>query len=186
TIHKLELPFFVLATQNPLEQEGTYPLPAAQQDRFIFTIFVDYPELDEENEIVRRVSEQNFGQINEVCAGEELIELQRVLRAIPVADAVIDYANALVRATRLGTDAVSQHATDWLSVGAGPRATINLVTASRCFCALDGRVAPSCDDVARAALPVLRHRLGLNYVARAEGLTTDDVIKKLVADVPKY
>jgi MoxR-like ATPase len=185
-IHPLDLPFFILATQNPLEQEGTYPLPEAQQDRFLFKIYVDYPELDDETEIVRRVSEQRFGVINPVCQGTTLLAMQKTIRDIPVADAVIDYANRLVRATRIGRDTALDFANEWLAWGAGPRATIYLVMAAKCFCALAGNPTPSCDDIGRAALPVLRHRIALNYTGKAEGLTTDDVVRKLLERVAKY
>ena len=185
-IHRLDPPFFVLATQNPLEQEGTYPLPEAQQDRFLFKIFVDYPAAEEEIRIVRRVTQQAFGRIETVCTGEELVALQKLLLDIPVADAVIDYANRLARATRARTPGALDFATNWLAWGAGPRATISLVAAARCHCALQGRAAPSVDDVIRVAKPVLRHRIALNYVGKAEGLTTDAVIDKLVEAVPKY
>ena len=184
--HRLELPFLVLATQNPLEQEGTYPLPEAQQDRFLFKIFVDYPESGHEVEIVRRTAARTFGAIESVCAGADLLAMQDAMVAMPVADAVIEYANRLVRATRVRTPDAVEVATKYLSWGAGPRATINLVIAARCFSALAGRATPSCDDIVRAARPVLRHRIALNYVGRAEGLTTDVVIDKLLAEVPKY
>lgn len=186
TIHRLPSPFLVLATQNPLEQEGTYPLPEAQQDRFIFKVFVGYPSKQEEHEIVRRVTSANFGDINPVCSCEELIALQRALISVPVADAVVEYANRLTRATRIKTPDAVEAATRWLSWGGGPRATINLVMAARCMAVISGRAAPSCDDVARVAKPVLRHRIAMNYVARAEGLSTDEIIDKIVAVVPKH
>lgn len=186
TVHRLDEPFFILATQNPLEQEGTYPLPEAQQDRFLFKIFVGYPEAQDEVEIVRRVSEKLFGKIDAVCDGETLLKMQETVRDVPVADAVIDYANRFVRATRIGQPDVPDFINNWLSWGAGPRATINLVIAAKCFSALSGSPTPSCDDVARAALPVMRHRIALNYTGKAEGLTTDAVIKKLLETVPKY
>ncbi|MEI8242844.1 MAG: AAA family ATPase [bacterium] len=184
--HKLELPFLVLATQNPLEQEGTYPLPEAQQDRFLFKIFVDYPESAHEIEIVRRSAARTFGAIESICTGADLLAMQEAMVAMPVSDAVIEYANRLVRATRVRTPDAVEVATKYLTWGAGPRATINLVIAARCFAALAGRATPSCDDIARAARPVLRHRVALNYVGRAEGLTTDVVVEKLLAAVPKY
>jgi len=185
-VHPLALPFLVLATQNPLEQEGTYPLPEAQQDRFLFKIFVDYPSMQDEVEIVRRSAARTFGKIDPVCTDKDLLGMQDAMTAMPVADAVIEYANRLVRATRVRTPDVLEVATTYLSWGAGPRATINLIVAARCFSALAGRATPSCEDVARAAKPVLRHRIALNYVGRAEGLTSDIVIDKLVAEVPKY
>jgi MoxR-like ATPase len=185
-IHHLELPFLVLATQNPLEQEGTYPLPEAQQDRFLFKVFVDYPESKDEVEIVRRSAARTFGAISSVCEGADLLAMQDAMVKMPVADAVIEYSNRLVRATRVRTPDARDVAQKYLSWGAGPRATINLILAARCFSALAGRATPSCDDVARAAHPVLRHRIALNYVGRAEGLNSDVVIDKLVAEVPKY
>ena len=185
-VYKLELPFLVLATQNPLEQEGTYPLPEAQQDRFLFKIFVDYPESGHEVEIVRRTASRTFGAIESVCEGADLLAMQEAMVAMPVADAVIEYGNRLVRATRVRTPDAVEVATKFLSWGAGPRATINLVIAARCFAALAGRATPSCDDIARAARPVLRHRIALNYVGRAEGLTTDVVIDRMLEAVPKY
>ncbi len=186
TVHPMAKPFFILATQNPLEQEGTYPLPEAQQDRFLFKIFVDYPSHDEETEIVRRVSQRNFGKIDAICDGETLLAMQKTIREIPVADAVIDYANTFVRATRVGRDTALDFVNDWLSWGAGPRATINLISSAKCFGALAGSPTPSCDDVVRAALPVMRHRLALNYTGKAEGLTTDSVIQKIIETIPKY
>ena len=147
---------------------------------------MDYPSAEEEIAIVRRVSDQTFGEIEPICKGEELLDLQTSLREIPVADAVIDFANRLVRASRAKRAGAADFAENWLAWGGGPRATIYLVVAARCFCAMDGRSAPSCDDIVRAAQPVMRHRIALNYVARAEGLTTDTVIDKLVASVPKY
>jgi MoxR-like ATPase len=185
-MHRLDLPFLVLATQNPLEQEGTYPLPEAQQDRFLFKIFVDYPEAGHEIEIVRRSAARTFGNIESVCTGPDLLAMQEAMVIMPVSDAVIEYANRLVRATRVRTPDAVEVATKYLSWGGGPRATINLVIAARCFAALAGRATPSCDDIARAAKPVLRHRVALNYVGRAEGLTTDVVIEKLLEAVPKY
>jgi MoxR-like ATPase len=186
TIHPLRLPFFILATQNPLEQEGTYPLPEAQQDRFLFKILVDYPEPNEEVEVVRRVSEQRFGEIEPVCDGPRLLAMQETIREIPVSDAAIDYANRLVRATRVGRDTALDFVNEWLSWGGGPRATIYLIMAAKCFAALAGNPTPSCDDIHRAALPVLRHRIALNYTGKAEGLTTDKVIAKLLETVEKY
>ena len=186
TIHNLPPPFLVLATMNPLEQEGTYPLPEAQQDRFLFKVFVGYPTSAEEIQIVRRVANTGFGNISPVCNGEELLALQKILKDLPVADAVVEYANRLVRATRLRTPDAVDAANQWLAWGAGPRATINLVLAARCFAVIDGRATPSCDDIIRVAKPILRHRLALNYVARAEGLSPDTVIGKIITAVPKY
>ncbi|NQT92365.1 MAG: MoxR family ATPase, partial [Lentisphaerae bacterium] len=185
-VHDMKNPFFILATQNPLEQEGTYPLPEAQQDRFLFKVFVDYPPDDDESEIVRRVSQDLFGRIDAVCDAQQLLAMQTVLREIPVAEAIIDYAKRLVRSTRVGREGALDFVNEHLAWGAGPRATINLVTAAKCFGALAGNPTPSCDDVARVALPVLRHRIALNYTGKAEGLTTDAVVEEVLAAVPKY
>ena len=135
---------------------------------------------------MRRSAARSFGVIESVCTGADLLAMQDAMVIMPVADAVIEYANRLVRATRVRTPDARDVANSYLSWGAGPRATINLVLAARCFSALAGRATPSCDDVARAARPVMRHRIALNYVGRAEGLTTDVVIEKLLAEVPKY
>jgi len=135
---------------------------------------------------VRRSAAQSFGSIENVCAGGDLLAMQKAMVGMPVAEAVIQYANRLVRATRVRTPEAMEVVTQYLSWGAGPRATINLVVAARCFSALAGRSTPSCDDIARAARPVLRHRIALNYIGRAEGLTTDVVIDRLLDSVPKY
>ncbi|MCH2174941.1 MAG: MoxR family ATPase [Lentisphaeria bacterium] len=186
TIYKLDKPFFILATQNPLEQEGTYPLPEAQQDRFLFKIYVDYPQSADECEIVRRVTERSFDSISAICGGEDILEMQRIVREIPVSDAIIDYANRLVRATRMNEADAPDFVKQYLHWGAGPRATINLVMAAKCFCAIEGKPTPSVDDVIRAVHPVLRHRIGMNYTGKAEGLTTDQIIDMLVEHVEKY
>ena len=185
-IHQLEKPFFVLATQNPLDQEGTYPLPEAQQDRFIFKIFVDYPSEVEEKLIIRRVAEKQFGTINPVMSGDDIINAQKLVSRIPVADTVIDYATNIVRATRLGQPGTPDFIEKWISWGCGPRASINLISAAKAVAALRGASCVSCEDVARVVHPILRHRLGLNYTARAEGISTEDVANKLLDLIPKY
>jgi MoxR-like ATPase len=185
-VHKLPKPFFVLATQNPLDQEGTYPLPEAQQDRFLFKIFVDYPEEAEEKLIIRRVAEKQFGTIEPVLTGEEILEAQRLVTRIPVADAVIDYATRIVRATRLGREGTPDFIGKWVAWGCGPRASINLITAAKAVAALRGAPCASCEDVDRVAYPVFRHRLGLNYTARAEGVTTEKITEMLLEHIPAY
>jgi MoxR-like ATPase len=186
TIHKLARPFFVLATQNPLEQEGTYPLPEAQQDRFIFKVFVDYPGEEEEDQIMRRVADQSFGEIRPVLDGNGILEAQAICRQIPVADAVYKYARRLVRATRQNTPESLEFCRNWLAWGAGPRASIFLITAARAHAGILGRTCVTCDDVASVAPPILRHRLACNYVARAEGINSEKVIAELLKAVPKY
>lgn len=186
TVHKLQKPFFVLATQNPLDQEGTYPLPEAQQDRFLFKIIVDYPSDKEEKQIVRRVSEKQFGKISSVLSGDDILEAQKLAVKIPVADTVIDYAAKLVRSTRINTKDALDFMNRWVSWGCGPRASIYLISAAKAYAALRGADCVSCEDVAHIAKPVMRHRLGLNYTARAEGISSDDVIEKLLKAVEKY
>jgi MoxR-like ATPase len=186
TIHRLAKPFFVLATQNPLEQEGTYPLPEAQQDRFIFKVFVDYPGDAEEDQIMRRVADLSFGEVRPVLDGNGILEAQAVCRQIPVADAVYAYARRLVRATRQNTPEALPICRNWLAWGAGPRASIFLITAARARAGILGRTCVTCDDVASVAPPVLRHRLACNYVARAEGINPDKVVAELLKAVPKY
>ena len=185
-IHKLSIPFFVLATQNPLEQEGTYPLPEAQQDRFIFKIFVDYPSEEEEDRIMRRVADLAFGQVRPVLDGRGIMEAQEICRQIPVADEVYHYARRLVRATRQNTPESLEFCRNWLAWGAGPRASIFLITAGRAHAGIHGRTCVTCEDVAAVAPPILRHRLACNYVARAEGINSEKVISELLKAVPKF
>ncbi len=187
--HALELPFFVLATQNPLEQEGTYPLPEAQLDRFIFKIFVDYPDDGEELEIMRRVSSPEFaareGQMKTVLDGEQILKLQEVVLRVPVADHVLHYAKKLVRSTRPETPEALDFVKEWLSWGAGPRASFYLIIAGKARAILHGNYHVSCEDIDAMALPVMRHRIVCNYTAQAEGITSDAVIKKLLETIPK-
>jgi len=185
-IYKLAQPFFVLATQNPLEQEGTYPLPEAQQDRFLFKVFVDYPSEDEEEKIMRLVADRAFGQIKPVLDGPRIQTAQEIVRQIPVADEVYAYARRLVRATRHNTPEAPEFIRKWLAWGAGPRASICLITAGRAHAGLHGRPCVTCEDVAAVAPPVLRHRLACSYVARAEGITPEKVIEELLKSVPKF
>jgi MoxR-like ATPase len=179
--YDLTPPFFVLATQNPIEQEGTYPLPEAQLDRFMFNIRIDYPELDEELEVVHRTTGAPGDGVDTVMTGDEVLEFQRLVRGVPVADNVVEYAVRLTRLTRSRTDDAHPQAKEFLSWGAGPRAAQYLVLGSKARAALDGRPTPSVDDVRAVALPVLRHRLVTNFHAEAEGVTTDDLIRELVA-----
>ncbi|MFA4944282.1 MAG: MoxR family ATPase [Lentisphaeria bacterium] len=184
--HKLPFPFFVLATQNPLEQEGTYPLPEAQQDRFLFKVMVGYPSEAEEKQIIRRVTEKSFRPIQHVLSGEEIRTMQQLVTRIPVAETVIHYATSLVRATRVGQPGTPDFINQWLAWGCGPRASIALVAAGKARAALRGAKCVSCDDVAAVAHPVMRHRLAVNYSARAEGMTPESVIAQLLQATPKY
>ncbi|HKK70913.1 MAG TPA: MoxR family ATPase [Candidatus Krumholzibacteria bacterium] len=179
--YDLDPPFFVLATQNPIEQEGTYPLPEAQLDRFMFNIRIDYPELAEELEVVHRTTGAPGDGVEPVMTGEEVLEFQRLVRGVPAADNVVEYAVRLTRLTRSRTDDAHPQAKEFLSWGAGPRAAQYLILGSKARAALDGRPTPSIDDVRAVALPVLRHRLVTNFHAEAEGVTTDDLIRELVA-----
>ena len=178
--YPLSPPFFVLATQNPIEQEGTYPLPEAQLDRFMFNIRIDYPELEEELQVVHRTTGVLGEAPEPVMNGEEILDFQRLVRGVPAADNVVEFAVQLVRMTRTRTDDVHPKAKEFLSWGAGPRAAQNLVLGAKARAALDGRPTPSLDDVRAVALPVLRHRLVTNFHAEAEGVTTDDLVGELL------
>ncbi|HEX8385290.1 MAG TPA: MoxR family ATPase [Rubricoccaceae bacterium] len=176
----LPKPFFVLATQNPIEQEGTYPLPEAQLDRFMFTLVLDYPPFADEVAIVRQTTGAAPETIRPVLSGEDLAAFQQLVRNAPVADSVVEHAVRLAARTRPGRDGAPPFVTEWLSYGAGPRASQYLVLAAKALALLDGRLTPLTDDVDRAAVPVLRHRIVTNYAAEAEGVSALDVIARLV------
>ncbi len=182
--HQLQDPFFVLATQNPIEQEGTYPLPEAQQDRFMFQVFVRYPSFDEEFEIARRTTSLMSDDIRPVLSAEDILELQRIVRAVPVADHVIRYTLSLVRQTRRGESGVPDFIDEQVSWGAGPRAVQFLILGAKARALLNGRNHVSTSDIQALAKPVLRHRLVLNFAAESEGITTDDLIDRLVQLTP--
>jgi MoxR-like ATPase len=182
--HPLADPFFVLATQNPIEQEGTYPLPEAQQDRFMFKVFVNYPSFDEEFEVARRTTAVEMQQIEPVLSGQEIVELQRIVREVPVSDHVIRYALALVRQTRLGHPGVPDFVEDMVAWGAGPRAVQFLILGGKARALLHGRTHVSTDDVQALAKPVLRHRLVINFAAESEGIKPDDIVERLLAATP--
>ncbi|MGE0707552.1 MAG: AAA family ATPase [Planctomycetota bacterium] len=186
TRHALEPPFFVLATQNPIEQEGTYPLPEAQQDRFMFKVLVGYPTREEERAIVAATTADRDTGVKPVLDKEEILELQRVVRRIPVAQAVVDHAVDLVRKTRVrGEDAGAPvEVKKWLSWGAGPRASQYLVLGAKARAALQGRGFASMDDVRAVARPVLRHRILTTFAAEADGITPDQVVEKILAATP--
>jgi MoxR-like ATPase len=178
--HKLTSPFFVLATQNPIEQEGTYPLPEAQQDRFMFKVFVNYPSYDEEFEIARRTTGLAMDEITPILTGAQILEIQDLVRKVPVADQVIRYALDLVRQTRITEPGCPKFVKEWLSWGAGPRAVQNLILGAKARALLFGRTSVNHDDIKALALPVLRHRILTNFTAASEGVTTDIVIKKML------
>jgi len=182
--HPLSDPFFVLATQNPIEQEGTYPLPEAQQDRFMFKVFVTYPKFDEEMEIARRTTSGTMAEVSPVLSGEEILDLQRVVREVPIADQVIRYVLALVRQTRVGGEGVPDFAEEMLGWGAGPRAVQYLILGGKARALLHGRTHVSTDDIQALAKPVLRHRIVVNFAAESEGVSSDDVIDRLIAITP--
>lgn len=179
-LHKLELPFFVLATQNPIEQEGTYPLPEAQLDRFMFNIILDYPSFDAELNIVKSTTTDTKITLDKIIGAEEIIGYQHLVRRIPITDNVLNYAVSLVSKTRPNTDKADPKANQYLSWGAGPRASQYLVLGAKCHAAIKGKYAPDIEDVKAVALPVLRHRIVRNYKAEADGVGVDDLIKGLL------
>ncbi len=182
--HKLSDPFFVLATQNPIEQEGTYPLPEAQQDRFMFKVYVQYPSFSEEFEIARRTTTTLDDHVEPVLTADEILDLQRIVREVPITDHVIRYVLSLVRQTRVGETGVPEFVGEQLSWGAGPRAVQYLILGSKARALLHGRTHVSTDDIQALAKPVLRHRLVVNFAAESDGVTTDDVVDRLLAITP--
>ena len=183
TTYTLDAPFFVLATQNPIEQEGTYPLPEAQMDRFMFNIWVDYPLEHEEEVIVRTTTVTQTAQPQKVLNKQQVIQLQQVVRKIPVSEHVIKYAIRLVRATRPGNEQAPDFVKEYVHIGAGPRAGQFLILAAKAQAVLGGRIHVSCNDIKIAAIPVLKHRIYTNFAADSEGLTSMDLIKKLLAAI---
>jgi MoxR-like ATPase len=182
--HGLADPFFVLATQNPIEQEGTYPLPEAQQDRFMFKVFVRYPSFEEEFEVARRTTTTLVDSVEPVLTAEEILELQRIVRQVPISDHVIRYALALVRQTRVREHGVPDFVEEQLSWGAGPRGVQFLILGAKARALLQGRTHVACEDVQALAKPVLRHRLVLSFTAESEGVTPDQLIERIIAITP--
>lgn len=178
----LKEPFFVLATQNPIEQEGTYPLPEAQLDRFMFNLWLDYPSFKEEVEVVKATTSQYKPSPNKIIKGDELIEFQDLVRKVPVADNVINYAVKLVGKTRPKAETAPKYIKDWVSWGAGPRASQYLIMAAKTKAVMDGRFSPNIDDVKSALVPVLRHRIITNFNAEADGISSVDVIANLLKE----
>jgi len=178
--YTLPNPFFVLATQNPIEQEGTYPLPEAQLDRFMFNIWVDYPSFEEEMAIVKNTTQDIDVQVERVMSSEEIIRLQELIREIPVAENVLEYAIRLVGKTRINNPEAPELTKKFISWGAGPRASQYLIVGAKCHAALKGKYAPDIEDVKAVALPILRHRLVRNYKAEAEGYSIDKIILELL------
>ncbi|QOD61796.1 MoxR family ATPase [Polaribacter haliotis] len=178
--YKLELPFFVLATQNPIEQEGTYPLPEAQLDRFMFSINLEYPTFNEEVQVVKNTTSSFKNKINSIFSGAEIVEIQNLIRKIPVADNVIEYAVRLVGKTRPKSPEATELVKSYLDWGAGPRASQNLILAAKAHAAVHGKFSPDIEDVKAVAIPILSHRIVKNYKAEAEGVTIQKIINSLL------
>lgn len=178
--YKLDEPFFVLATQNPIEQEGTYPLPEAQLDRFMFNIWLDYPSFEEEIDVVKNTTTEHVPQPKLILNADEIIYFQNLIRRIPVADNVFEYAVKLVAKTRPGTDSAHSWTNDFLTWGAGPRASQYLIIGAKCHAAVNGKYSPDIEDVKAVANNVLRHRIIRNYKAEAEGIQVEDIIQELL------
>ncbi|HYH67347.1 MAG TPA: MoxR family ATPase [Urbifossiella sp.] len=178
--HPMRNPFFVLATQNPIEQEGTYPLPEAQLDRFLFLIKVDYPTDEEEEQIMRIGTSDTKISVSPVLNGDDILGLQQVVRRVPVSDKVFHFAKRITRLSRPGTPEAADFVSKWLTWGAGPRASMNLILAAKAHALLRGSNHVAGDDVVAVAMPILRHRLILNFAAQSEGVTIDDVIRQLI------
>ena len=178
--YKLDNPFFVLATQNPIEQEGTYPLPEAQLDRFMFNIWVDYPSYDEELEIVKKTTSDVKEKLNVVLTSDQIIAYQDLIRRIPVADNVLEYAVNLVNNTRVNNEKAPEITKKYITWGAGPRASQYLIVGAKCYAAIQGKYSPDIEDVKAIAKPILRHRLVRNYRAEAEGYSMDRIISELL------
>ncbi|CAL2076985.1 MoxR family ATPase [Tenacibaculum sp. 190524A05c] len=177
--YNLDLPFFVLATQNPIEQEGTYPLPEAQLDRFMFSINLDYPSFEEEVEVVKSTTSLNEQKVNALFNATEIVEIQKLIRKIPVADNVIEYAVSLVGKTRPNSDLATDLVKSYIDWGAGPRASQNLILAAKAHAAVNGKYSPDIEDVQAIAVPILSHRVVKNYKAEAEGITIKEIITSL-------
>jgi MoxR-like ATPase len=178
--YKLSLPYFVLATQNPIEQEGTYPLPEAQLDRFMFAIKLDYPTYDEEVQVVKSTTSDEKVTVNPLFSAQEIIDFQQLIRRIPVADNVIEYAVSLVSKTRPNNPLSNDFVKNYLDWGAGPRASQNLILAAKANAAFNGKFSPDIEDVKAVATGILRHRIIKNYKADAEGITEEAIVSKLL------
>jgi MoxR-like ATPase len=178
--YKLDLPFFVLATQNPIEQEGTYPLPEAQLDRFMFSINLEYPTFEEEVQVVKSTTAMINHTVNPVFSGEEIVEIQKLIRKIPVTDNVIEYAVSLVGKTRPKSLLATEMVKNYLDWGAGPRASQNLIIGAKAHAAVNGKYSPDIEDVKAVAIPILSHRIVKNYKAEAEGVSIAAIINSLL------
>jgi MoxR-like ATPase len=181
--YTLTPPFFVLATQNPLEQEGTYPLPEAQLDRFMFSVYIDYPEEKDEETIAKMTTTTTKVQLEKVLNGADIIELQKAVRNLPISDHVVRYCTRLARSTRPGDQRAPDFIKKWIHCGAGPRASQYLVVAAKAHAVAQGRLLVNTDDVRHIARPVLRHRMFTNFTADSEGMDTDKIVQKLLETV---
>jgi MoxR-like ATPase len=178
--HKLELPYFVLATQNPIEQEGTYPLPEAQLDRFMFAIELKYPSIEEEIQVVKATTSDETPSVNTLFNASEILEVQHLVRRIPVPENVVEYAVKLVNSTRPNLDTASDYVKQYIDWGAGPRASQNLVLGAKAHAAINGKFSPDIEDVKAVAMGILRHRIIKNYKAEAEGISEEDIVNQLL------
>lgn len=178
--HRLELPYFVLATQNPIEQEGTYPLPEAQLDRFMFAIELKYPSIEEEIAVVKATTTDDVTHVNSMFNAAEILDIQHLIRRIPVPDSVVEYAVKLVNSTRPNLDSASDFVRQYLDWGAGPRASQNLILAAKAHAAINGKYSPDAEDVQAVATGILRHRIIKNYKAEAEGISEEQIIQQLL------
>ena len=178
--YKLDIPFFVLATQNPIEQEGTYPLPEAQLDRFMFNVMLDYPKYEEELQIVKQTTSGESATLNTIMNSEDIIKYQELIRKIPVADNVLEYVVSLVSKTRPDSERADEEMKKYIEWGAGPRASQFMLLAAKCHAAINGKYSPDIEDVKAVAKPILRHRLVKNYKAEAEGISMDKIIENLL------
>ncbi len=183
-VHQLPAPFFVLATQNPLEQEGTYPLPEAQLDRFLLHIKVDYPSAAEEWEVARRVTSGELGNITPILSGEDILQIQKLVTRVPVSDQVLGYAWALIRASRPGSKEAPEFVNKWISWGAGPRGVLTLIACAKARAILYGRYHATVADVQAIVKPAMRHRIAGNYAAQANGLNSEKLIDMLLQAIP--
>ena len=185
TTYPLPDPFFTIATQNPIEQEGTYPLPEAQLDRFMFNIKVGYPTADEEEKILSVTARNEKSEVRKVLSGRAIVNLQKLVNSVAVSEYIVKYAARLVRATRPKDESAPSYVQEMVDWGAGPRAGQFLINGGKALAAMDGRFSVSIDDIRRVAIPVLRHRISTNFQAQAEGMTTEDVIQRLVDETPE-
>ena len=185
TTYNLPEPFFVIATQNPIEQEGTYPLPEAQLDRFMFNVKVDYPSLAEEETILTTTTKGESAEVKKVLSSRAIVNLQKLIQTVPASEHIVKYVARLVRATRPGSPDALEMVNDLVDWGAGPRAGQNLIMGGKAMAAMDGRFTVAIEDIRKVAIPVLRHRISTNFQASAEGITSESLIGRLIEEIPE-